>query len=75
MNRLVALLAVCVLALPMTVPPIAAADPSATCPDGFMAVFAPGDRHDKNGNGIVCRKIQDGRVSGGPDDSIDDVIV
>ena len=28
------------------------------CPDGFSPVFAPGNRADKNGNTIVCRKAR-----------------
>jgi hypothetical protein len=75
MRRLVALLAVCMLGLPAAVTPTASADPIGLCPDGFMPLYAPGDRSDKNGNGMVCRKVQDGRISGGPDDRIDDIVV
>jgi hypothetical protein len=32
-----------------------------------------GAKKDKNGNGIVCAKYQDGQFVGGPDDFVDDI--
>jgi hypothetical protein len=48
------------------------------CPDSFQPVLVTTVTadHDKNGNGWVCRKFQNGRTSGGPDDkTVDDTIV
>lgn len=53
------------------------ADPTSVCPDGHILLPAEiGSGNDKNGNGLVCGKIgPDGKVHGGPDDRIDDIIV
>jgi hypothetical protein len=73
MKRLLAL-SLSSFAVGISVASPAAGDPTGPCPDGFFPVYAPGDHHDKNGNAFVCRKLQDGRFSGGPDDSIDDIV-
>jgi hypothetical protein len=49
----------------------AAADPTGTCPDGhtpFPTAVTGDPNKDRNGNGIVCGKLKDGTVQGGPDD-------
>lgn len=61
--------------------PPAGADPTSTCPDGFApipVILDPdGAKKDRNGNGIVCRKIEDrGKTVGGPDDRLtDDILI
>ena len=57
--------------------PARATTQTSTCPDGFFlvpAVYSP--NQDKNGNGLICRKIEDGTIVGGPDDKFrDDIII
>lgn len=61
--------------------PPAGADPTSTCPDGFVLVPVildpDGAKNDRNGNGLVCRKVEDrGKVVGGPDDRFtDDILI
>jgi hypothetical protein len=47
------------------------------CPDGMMQVPAAlvreGERKDRNDNGLVCAKVVDDGVKGGPDDNPSDV--
>ena len=50
----------------------------ATCPDQFLpfpAIERQDERKDKNDNGIVCKKVQDGKLVGGPDDTQDDILI
>jgi hypothetical protein len=60
-------------ALVLSAPPVAA-DQASPCPDGFVpiasALVSNGDKKDKNGNGIVCVKLSDGKIVGGPDDDV-----
>jgi hypothetical protein len=54
------------------------ADQAVTCPDNFIwpvpaSLVPQGAKKDKNGNGIVCAKYQDGQFVGGPDDFVDDI--
>jgi hypothetical protein len=78
MRRVIALLATtAAFAVAALVPSASSADPTGTCPDSFMPIpdqFAGSHVHDKNANGMVCRKFrvnQDGTVEmlGGPDDN------
>jgi hypothetical protein len=59
-------------------PPVGA-DLASTCPDQFVLLPAQsveqGEKKDKNGNGFVCGKLEDGRIVGGPDEMIDDIII
>jgi hypothetical protein len=65
-------------ALAMLAPP-ATADPAGVCPDELVPVPATlvvqGAQKDRNQNGFVCAKYQDGRLVGGPDDVMDDVVL
>jgi hypothetical protein len=58
--------------------PVAGGEP-APCPDGLIQVSAAlvpqGTHKDRNGNGLVCAKYQDGTFVGGPDDVADDIIL
>jgi hypothetical protein len=54
------------------------ADTPVTCPDDFIwpvpaSQVPQGDKKDKNRNGIICAKYQDGQFVGGPDDFVDDI--
>ena len=58
----------------------AGAEPTITCPDRFVPVPAvlveQGEKKDHNNNGFVCGKFQDGKLVGGPDESLtDDILV
>jgi hypothetical protein len=65
----------------VAMPASVAAEPTSICPDGMMVVPATsvvsGSAKDKNGNGLVCAKADDNRVSGGPDDRLvsDDIVL
>jgi hypothetical protein len=65
----------------LSLAPPTGAEPTSTCPDGFApfpaAFVEQGERKDKNDNGVVCGKVEDGRIVGGPDDDavIDDILV
>lgn len=53
-------------------------DATATCPNGHVPAVAlsHADRQkDHNGNQVVCKRIssRDGSLSGGPDDTFDDL--
>jgi hypothetical protein len=65
-------------ALAVLAPP-AAADPAGVCPDSLVllpaTVVVQGDRKDHNQNGLVCAKVEDGRLVGGPDDVLDDIVL
>jgi hypothetical protein len=57
-----------------------AADQAVTCPDNFIfpvpaSLVPQGAKKDKNGNGFVCAKYQDGQFVGGPDDFVDDITI
>jgi hypothetical protein len=78
MRRTIALLvASAALAVAAALPAASSADPTGTCPDSFMpfpAQFAGQHVHDKNGDGIVCRKYEGMGPNGpmwigGPDDN------
>ena len=60
--------------------PTAGAEPTITCPDGFVPVPASlveqGEKKDRNGNGFVCSKVEDdAKFVGGPDDRLTDDIL
>ena len=78
MKRRVLVAAWCVAAS-LALPGPVAADQTAICPDQMVpvpAVLVPkGDVRDRNENGIVCVKLIDGKVHGGPDDQADDILV
>ena len=48
------------------------------CPDGhlpFLVTDPNDERKDHNGNGVVCKKVNNqGQPIGGPDDTIDDIV-
>jgi hypothetical protein len=55
-----------------------AADQAVICPDNFIwpvpaSLVPQGVKKDKNHNGFVCAKYQDGQFVGGPDDFADDI--
>lgn len=68
-----------VAAFLLVLPQTGGADPAGVCPDGLILVPASfveqGTKKDKNANGLICAKVQDGKVVGGPDDAVDDILV
>jgi hypothetical protein len=68
------------VALSVALPGGVSADPTSTCPDDFLLVPAftveNGAAKDKNDNGWVCVKYEDGGFKGGPNDMLtDDTVV
>ncbi len=79
MRRFGLLVTTAACAAVFAMPAPSGADPTGACPDDFLLFPAATDRDmdkDRNNNGLVCRKVNDqGQPIGGPDDTIDDIIV
>lgn len=75
MKRRLLVLAAPVLALGLYAQPAGAV---IFCPDGHLPFPVQDERDeqkDHNGNGVVCKKVNNqGQPIGGPDDTIDDII-
>lgn len=75
MKRLLFVLAAPVLTLGLLAPPAGAV---IVCPDGHLPVPVQNEQDvqkDRNGNGVVCRKVNSqGQFVGGPDDTTDDIV-
>jgi hypothetical protein len=57
-----------------------AAGATSTCPDGMIVLPASlvpqGSSKDKNGNALICAKVDaNGNLTGGPDDRTDDIVL
>lgn len=79
MRRFGLLITTAACAAIIAVPATSGADPTGACPDSHLLFPAATERDvekDRNNNGLVCRKVNDqGEPIGGPDDTIDDIIV
>ena len=77
MNKLLALTTAVAACVALALPASGGADATGTCPDQHMPVPAADQpSKDRNGNGVICRKVhidENGVVlTGGPDDKLDD---
>ena len=79
MRHLGLLITTAAVAAALAVPTSTGADPVGVCPDGHLAFAVSSERDlqkDQNNNGVVCKKVNgQGQPIGGPDDTVDDIVL